>query len=274
MKELTSNAFKTMSNSSREYRGRGFTLIELLVVIAIIGILAALLLPVLSRSKGQATGAVCKNHLRQMGQALQMYVHEEGNKYPFYLGPAGPSYGDMTGQEGKAIGLVYWSSKLFPYYQSRWTNDAYKCPGYKGITTGPRNQAANRLGSYAYNLWGSKVWDGNPPQTNGWLGLGPIVFWPGATPVPEGQVKVPSEMLSIGESRGFLNGFPGGQDKLQCGQLEVAGTVFEPRHGSSYNQLFCDGHVKSMNPWVLFDPTKSAAMWNYDNENHPESWVP
>ena len=73
---------------SRASGPTGFTLIELLVVIAIIGILAALLLPVLSRTKAQAHSIVCKNHLRQMGLALQMYVQDHQDKYPFAFSPA------------------------------------------------------------------------------------------------------------------------------------------------------------------------------------------
>ena len=61
---------------------RGFTLIELLVVIAIIAILAAMLLPVLSRAKESGRRISCLNQLKQLSLAAQMFVDENGGNYP------------------------------------------------------------------------------------------------------------------------------------------------------------------------------------------------
>src|SRR5262249_31180217 len=62
-----------------------FTLIELLVVIAIIGILAALLLPVLAAAKERSYRTQCVNNLKQLGIAIELYAGDHANQLP---GPA------------------------------------------------------------------------------------------------------------------------------------------------------------------------------------------
>jgi prepilin-type processing-associated H-X9-DG protein len=82
-------------------------------------------------------------------------------------------------------------------------------------------------------------------------------------------------MFAIGESRWKAQEEEGGHDFMQCGATSLNRGVFafDPaRHGKNYNQLFCDGHVGAMSPWVLFNPTNTAAMWNFDHQPHPESW--
>jgi len=61
---------------------RGFTLIELLVVIAIIGILAGILLPVLSRARESARKTLCMSNIKQIGMGLIMYANENSESFP------------------------------------------------------------------------------------------------------------------------------------------------------------------------------------------------
>ena len=75
---------------------RAFTLIELLVVIAIIGIIAAMLLPALSRARARAIQLDCVSNYRQVGTALHLYLDESNEQLPPGNNPAAPNYLDLT----------------------------------------------------------------------------------------------------------------------------------------------------------------------------------
>lgn len=67
---------------TRLFRRFSFTLIELLTVVAIIGILAALLLPVLASMRERARRSSCASNLRQVGFAFQMYAGDHDGRLP------------------------------------------------------------------------------------------------------------------------------------------------------------------------------------------------
>ena len=251
---------------------RGFTLIELLVVIAIIAILAATLLPALTRAKTSAQTTKCKSNLRQMAIALRGYV-DDTEVYPLH---------NLLIKTGLPQEFTRWHNDLKHYLGQDWFDPLYKCPGNKGndiYLVG----AGFSAGSYAYNVRGPLTELGAllPLGLGGWSALNE------SHPCRESAVVNPSEMIALGDS--ILGTFPGwsalngtlvlagGDDRFSPAawwsvEQRVRSLAMEgerKRHAGTYNVAFCDGHIENLKTNALFSTNASVLKrWNSDNEPH------
>lgn len=230
------------SNASGHERGRGFTLIELLVVIAIIAILAALLLPALSKAKQRGQGIVCMSNLKQLQLAWSMYCEDNNNKIPQNIASNTPRFTenalDPNAQPGAMnASWVLGSADAAPQYINdlllshgllyQYLNSIkiFKCPA---DLTSPRNR------NYSMNCW-----------MNG------INLWPTTPQCPEfiktsdisANMPITMAFVFLDENPASINDGYWVADPTSMGKSWVDSPAHY--HNNGCNLSFADGHCES-----------------------------
>jgi prepilin-type N-terminal cleavage/methylation domain-containing protein/prepilin-type processing-associated H-X9-DG protein len=224
-----------------------FTLIELLVVIAIIAILAAMLLPSLSRAKAAGQSTACKSNLRQLGIGLNLYSLD-AQKFPLFRSTS-----------------AYWDDKLLPSVSNN--RDVFSCPSNK-LAPKWTNSLSGPNPSYGYNMAGT----GRYLVTSPSLGLDGSSARSTSTYLAENQLKFPADMIAMADYQPTTGG-GGDNDADDQGPVNLLAELPPPRHNFGDNVVFCDGHVEFAKQAVWLQKTVTARQrWNNDHQPHPETW--
>ena len=254
----------------RRLTAPAFTLIELLVVIAIISVLAAIILPVMGKVRGNARRTVCSSNMRQIAQAISLYASDNDNRFPdtdprcysvnwdgeVACDPWDPGAGGCSAPATSALRYeACWQKSVFPYVKD---NDLYVCPSAKALRPDTSQTGYALNGAYWYGARKGYV------GSNGWKYACATRAAPDTATAFDGYIRTskvpdPSGTLMVTDSSSSGN-YQAGESPSSSGTgqehpsaLSATATDSVPdfnRHGSNgINALFADGHVK----WVLKD---------------------
>jgi prepilin-type N-terminal cleavage/methylation domain-containing protein/prepilin-type processing-associated H-X9-DG protein len=245
---------------------RGFTLIELLVVIAIIAILAAILFPVFAAARKASYAADCQSNMKQIGDALKMYLQENHDTYPTNRAPA-TGAGTMQAQvqlSQDPATLIFqygfdWVEELWPYMEKITQNSAgaFRCKACSDAHEPPAGAAGSMYATaavtYAFNY--------------------------NLCEQPEGVVKTSGNLMAVRELDRLCNSMlrPSNQSLDSTSKPTYAFLTNESnsndgmtsaikiqpkKHGPGSHILFTDGHVKRFS--IAYFPLN--CQWDSDSQ--------
>ena len=192
---------------------RAFTLIELLVVLAIIGVLAALLFPVVCRSPSNGNRSACQSNLKQIGLAMLQYAQDYHERFPSL------AFNDVSSSTTPFAKPYGWADGVQPYLRS---TQVFQCPSERE-TLPAADATQNGFVDYWMNSNLARVQMKNVPN--------------------------PTQTLLAGEGNDARDGSDARYNRnvLPQGWKDDEKSPAN-RHLDTGNYLFADGHVKALKP--------------------------